>query len=216
MKILICIPAYNESNLIKDIIIRSKKYGDVIVIDDCSKDGTGEISKKSGAFVLRNMNNLGYEASLNIGYKYFCDKKKYDCFITIDADGQHDPDDIKKFISIYKKSSVDIICGSRKFFNRKTEYLFSFFSKHITKINDPLCGLKLYSRNINEISKSFDSENLIGTELLYKAYKKNFKIINVIIKTKKRIDGESRYASSFIGNLKILRCLFFFFKRVAL
>ena len=58
-KIAIVVPAYNEEKTIANVINRAKKFGDIIVGDDCSKDKTSETAKRAGAFVVRHEKNRG-------------------------------------------------------------------------------------------------------------------------------------------------------------
>src|SRR3989338_1885753 len=92
------IPAYNEETNIASIIKKTKNYTDeVVVVDDGSKDNTKEFAEKSGAIVLRHVVNLGKGAALKTGCDYAVIKNaKF--IIALDADAQHNPDDIPRFI----------------------------------------------------------------------------------------------------------------------
>ena len=97
-KIFAIIPAYNEEKQINSVINKTKKYVDeVIVVDDGSKDSTGEIAKKSNAIVLRHLVNLGKGAALKTGCDYAV-KNKAGIIIAVDADAQHDPKEIPNFL----------------------------------------------------------------------------------------------------------------------
>ena len=74
-KVAIIIPAYNESSTIGMVVEKLNKLGKVIVIDDASKDKTSLMAKKKGAFVIRNKINIGYDNSINVGYKEIKKKK---------------------------------------------------------------------------------------------------------------------------------------------
>ena len=96
--ILAVMPAFNEEHTISDIIKRTEKYVDeVVVIDDCSSDRTSEVAKKAGATVIKHKENRGLGGALRTGFDYAL-KRRADIVITIDADGQHNPDEIPKFI----------------------------------------------------------------------------------------------------------------------
>ena len=69
MKTCFVIPAFNEEDKIFKIIKKLKKIGEVIVVDDCSKDKTNYLSKKSGAKVIRHLKNYGYDRSLYTGIR---------------------------------------------------------------------------------------------------------------------------------------------------
>ena len=82
--------------MIEKIIRKVKIFGDVLVVDDGSKDNTKYIAIKNRALVISHNNNLGYDKAINSGLNFFI-KKKYKYVITIDADGQLPPDYIKLF-----------------------------------------------------------------------------------------------------------------------
>ena len=82
-KILIVIPALNEEETIEKVIINSKCYGDVLVVDDGSTDDTSTLAKKAGAVVIGNHNNFGYEHALNLGHSYAC-RYNYEIIVTMD------------------------------------------------------------------------------------------------------------------------------------
>ena len=68
-KICFIIPAFNEQNTISEVIYKIQDYGDIIVVDDCSTDKTKEILSKLKVINVRHNNNLGYDLSLNTGFK---------------------------------------------------------------------------------------------------------------------------------------------------
>ena len=113
--LLILIPAFNEGKTIQEIIKKTKKYGDILIVDDGSKDETVKNSKKNGAKVISHKTNLGYNQAINTGYRYFL-KKKYNKIISIDADGQLPPNYIKIFNKNLSKN-VHVVCGVRKKFH---------------------------------------------------------------------------------------------------
>ena len=93
-KILICITAFNEAKSITDIIIKAKQYGDeVIVYDDGSSDDTSQIATSAGASVIRNPENKGYGVAIRSLFQV-AKEKDADIMVTLDSDGQHNPDQI--------------------------------------------------------------------------------------------------------------------------
>ena len=140
-------------------------------------------------------------------------KKKFDAAITIDADNQIKPKSISKII-YYINKGFDVVIGKRNSFNRSSEKIFSFFTKYFFNISDPLCGLKGYKMYIYKKMGFFDSYNSTGTELLFFAKKKGYKIFETEISIQPRI-GVSRYGNILSGNLKIylsiLKMLYYLF-----
>lgn len=107
----VIMPAYNEELCISGIILRSKKYIDnIIVIDDGSTDNTAEIAELAGAKVISHQTNMGKGEALKTGFNA---AKKSDIIVTLDADGQHNPDEIPKLISPITDGKADIVNGSR-------------------------------------------------------------------------------------------------------
>ncbi len=119
MKTFIVIPAYNESGKICSVIKSLKKegYNSIVVVDDGSKDNTYDIARKAGATVLRHVINRGQGAALKTGIE-FALSKGADYIVTFDADGQHNPKEIKRLIEPLKKG-YDIAVGSR-FLNKNS------------------------------------------------------------------------------------------------
>lgn len=110
-KLTAILPAFNEELCISGIILRSKKYVDnVIVIDDGSTDNTAEIAKLAGADVISHQTNIGKGEALKTGFNA---AKGSDIIVTLDADGQHNPDEIPKLISPILNYNADIVNGSR-------------------------------------------------------------------------------------------------------
>ena len=104
-KILVVIPAYNESENIESVLKEIKKdikYADILVINDCSKDNTAEIVKKNGVHCITNIMNMRYAWAVQTGIKYARDNG-YDYVIQMDADGQHIASEAEKLYKEAKK-----------------------------------------------------------------------------------------------------------------
>ena len=110
---IVCIPAYNEETKIKDVIKKSLPYVDkVVVCDDGSTDDTAVLAKKAGAVVIYHEKNLGYGAAISTLFDY-CRKNNAEIMVTLDGDGQHNPDQIPDLINVILKHKVDVVIGSR-------------------------------------------------------------------------------------------------------
>ena len=118
----IVIPALNESATIVGVVEAAERYGVPIVVDDGSTDDTAKLAQQAGASVVLHGQNLGYDAALNSGFKK---AMELGCalVITIDADGQHDPSLIQKFIDRID-AGADIAVGVRSNRQRLAEHLF--------------------------------------------------------------------------------------------
>jgi glycosyltransferase involved in cell wall biosynthesis len=110
---LAIIPCYNEAATIGSIVLKVKNHVDkVLVIDDGSIDDTAKIAKSAGAQVISHKKNYGKSTAIKNGFKYALDKN-YDYIVTIDGDGQHNPDEIPFVLKILKNNGNDIIVGYR-------------------------------------------------------------------------------------------------------
>ncbi|MEI6438179.1 MAG: glycosyltransferase family 2 protein [Candidatus Omnitrophota bacterium] len=192
MKICLLIPAFNEAQalgpLVKDV--RGRGF-DALVVDDGSSDNSAEIARAAGATVISNIKNHGKGYSLQRGFDYIL-SRDYDALITVDGDGQHAPEDLGQFVTLYAEQRPDIICGNRmrnpkgmpgvRFVTNKImSGLISLVCRQ--KIYDTQCGYRLIStkvlRNIQLSSTAFEIES----EVLIKASKKGYRIVSVPIKT---------------------------------
>ena len=193
LKVVIGMPAFNESERIREIINEIKnKSDDIIVCNDGSTDSTGIIAEKMGAIVINHEKNLGYGSAIK---SIFLKAKEIeaDILITFDADGQHRVEDIQSVIQPIIDGDADIIIGSRflKEHNTDMPKYRKIGIKTITnltnlgseiKLTDSQSGFRAYHKRV--ISHITPSENGMGvsTEILIKAKKEQFRIKEISIK----------------------------------
>ena len=161
-RVCVIVPAYNEATVIADVIQTSKKAFtgikgfdiDIVVINDGSRDETSSEAKKGGAIVVDHILNSGAGGATLTGLAY-ARKHKYDIAATMDADGQHAPEDVIKGIKKIDKSSSGLLIGSRLIDSEgmsKTKVLGNKGLSLITKVlfgvnvTDSQSGLRIYSR----------------------------------------------------------------------
>ena len=203
-KILIILPAYNESKVILNVIKSIKKEGfkDILVIDDCSNDKTYEILKKEKVQVLRHIINRGAGAATETGIE-FARKNNYDYVVLMDSDGQHDPKDIKRLLKY--KEKYDFIIGSRLIGNIKNMPIqrrianligsiltWFFFGKFVL---DSQSGFKLLNKKaINKFKIQFDRYEFCS-EMIGEIKNHNLSVkevpINVIYTNHSKAKGQS-------------------------
>ena len=112
-KVWAVIPAYNEERDISAIVKKTKKYVEgIVVVDDGSRDKTRHAAEQANAIVLSHAINLGKGAALKTGCD-FAVKKGAKFIVALDADAQHNPGNIPRFIEKLKNN--DIVFGYRKF-----------------------------------------------------------------------------------------------------
>jgi glycosyltransferase involved in cell wall biosynthesis len=119
--ITVLIPAYNEEVAIGSMVLHTRKYADrVIVIDDGSSDRTVEVAEMAGAEVIRHPENRGKGEALKTGFEA-ASQNGTKIIITMDADGQHNPDEIPKLIAHIRSGEVDMVNGSRYINGKETD-----------------------------------------------------------------------------------------------
>ena len=188
---LVCIPAYNEEAKIKDVVKKSLPYVDkVIVCDDGSTDNTAALAKKAGAIVISHATNLGYGAAISTLFDY-CRKNNAEIMVTLDGDGQHNPDQVPDLINIILKHNVDVVIGSRSL--RDDKDLPSYRRagiKIITstinsatdlKVTDSQSGFRAYSRVAIDLIHPTESGMAVSTEILLKISNNGLSIAEVPI-----------------------------------
>jgi glycosyltransferase involved in cell wall biosynthesis len=112
---LVIVPAFNEAASVGKVVEgigRALPGAEVLVVDDCSSDETGEIAAGAGARVLTHMYNLGYGAALQTGFK-FALAEDYRYAALVDADGQHEPRFLPALLEGVWSGKDDIVVGSR-------------------------------------------------------------------------------------------------------
>ncbi len=118
-RVCIVIPAYNEANVIADVvtdvlkIMRKTNYSfEVVVVNDGSKDKTAENAKAAGATVIKHILNTGAGGATATGLSY-AEQNNFDMAATMDADGQHAPKDVVRGFQIMQQKDADLLIGSR-------------------------------------------------------------------------------------------------------
>ena len=110
----IVVPAFNEASVIGDVVADLRAvFGNVVVVDDGSKDGTSATARRAGAHVVPHPVNLGQGAAIQTGIEYARAQPGARVFATFDADGQHRVKDVVAMIDRLSTDDVDIVIGTR-------------------------------------------------------------------------------------------------------
>jgi len=212
MNICVLIPAYNEEMNISQTLRRVKRIipsNRIIVVDDGSTDNTTDIVKKEGVYLLKHAENMGKGMTHRTGFDFVI-KEGFDAVITMDADGQHAPEEIPDFLNNMDK--FDIIIGTREYnirnmpiirywTNRTTSLVTSLLSRRI--IRDSQSGYRLIKteilKRVHLKTKHFQTE----TEILIQAGRMGYRIGEIPIRTIYSIKRRS-YVNPVIDTLRFI------------
>lgn len=192
-KIAAVIPAYDEEKHIHDVVRRTRqKLDNVLVVDDGSVDKTADRAREAGAEVIVHEENQGKGETIKTGLRHWLDRQ-FDFVIILDADGQHRPEEIDRFVEVaVSADEPKLILGTRmndvssmplvrRIVNRWMSDRISALCNQ--KIPDTQCGFRMLHRQlIPELlggAARFDYE----TEMLIVASRKGFQIASVPIST---------------------------------
>src|SRR5688572_19293993 len=112
LRYLTALPVFNEVAHVEPVLAEVRRYSpEILVVDDGSTDGTSEVlERQMGIHVLRHEQNQGYGAALRSAFQFAIDGG-YDAVVTIDCDGQHEPQRTAEFVAALDKA--DVVSGSR-------------------------------------------------------------------------------------------------------
>jgi len=214
----VLIPAYNAETLIVELINRLHRLsGDVqiIVVNDGSIDKTSEVAKSAGVIVLQHEKNRGKGTALQTGFDYTKNLAGIEFILTIDADLQHQPEDVPKFFLVQQQTDADIVIGWRKRIGTQMP-VHRLLSNTITsamvgmrtgvKIKDSQCGFRLIRRSVIERVRLESAGYEAETEFLIKAARHEFTIQFVPVNT---IYGEEKsYMKHWVTTVNFIKVLF--------
>lgn len=119
LRVCVVMPAYNEARVIGDVIEQARSVfkkanidSTILVVNDSSNDDTSQVAKKAGAVVIDHILNSGAGGATATGLSY-AEQNGFTIAVTMDADGQHNADDVVEGIKRLAKSDVDLLIGSR-------------------------------------------------------------------------------------------------------
>jgi len=189
-RVLVVIPALNAERTIGELVRGAREsVEEVVVIDDGSTDGTADFARATGASVISHRINRGKGAALKTGFACAM-QRGYDAVITLDADGQHLPREIPKFLAARAETGADLIIGGRehlfaqmlprrRFANRFSAWCIARAAK--ARVTDSQSGFRLYSRTLllhaRLRSEGFDLES----EVIVRAGCGGFKVLTIPI-----------------------------------
>jgi len=152
MKVCALIPAYNEAaNIARVVRGCAPHVAEVLVVDDGSSDDTARLAEAAGAVVIVHKRNLGKGAAIRTGFNHVRGHD-FDAVVLLDGDGQHDPNDVPRFIEAAERTGAEVVLGDRmgdvakmpalrRWTNRTTSRILSRLARQ--RISDSQCGFRL-------------------------------------------------------------------------
>jgi glycosyltransferase involved in cell wall biosynthesis len=190
------IPAYNEEKTVGEIVSKTLCHVDeVIVIDDGSTDNTAAIARRAGANVIRNQINRGILVSLTRGFR----ASKGDILVTLDADGQHDPDEIPILVEPIMKDEADLVLGRRPELPYFSERVISKLTAFKVDVTDASTGFRAIRRSIAS-RMNLHGSCTCGTFVL-EACALGAQVTEVPITVRERADEERRIRTSHLKQI---------------
>jgi len=189
-RVLALIPAYNEAERVGAVVTGTRAYLPVLVVDDGSTDDTAILAEDAGATVLRQRPNQGKGAALRAGFRWALEAG-YDAVIMLDADGQHDPAEIPRFLQTYAAQKADLIIGERTFrqmpfprnlSNTIGRWLFSWALGQ--PVRDNQSGYRLLSRRMMQATLDSREQGFeFEVEMIVTCVRRGYKLAGVPIRT---------------------------------
>ena len=204
-QIIVIIPAYNEAQNLKELLpkiptkIEGMQVG-VLVVDDGSTDETVQAVKEAGCLVVRNNITRGGGAALRLGYDILKNIKP-EIVITMDADGQHHPQEIERLVKPILQGTYDFVLGSRILGEWERDNRFRFIGLNVfnliinlllgTKITDCSSGFRAFKVDLLK-AVTLREDQYHTSELIIDAAKKGARIGEAPITILKRSYGKSK------------------------
>ena len=188
-KVIVGLPAYNEERAVAGVVLQAKQYADmVIVVNDGSVDNTARLARLAGAEVVEHDKNKGYGAAIQTILSE-AGKRDADILVIIDADAQHDPNEIPRLIDAVKAGS-DVVIGSRESqkdvipgYRRLGQSVLAKFTNIAARQNlsDTESGFRAYSKKAIAEMELSQQGMAISAEIISEASHKGLKISEVPI-----------------------------------
>lgn len=209
-RVVVAIPAHNESSTIEQVVHSVNKYADlVLVVDDGSDDGTDRIARRAGATVVRHRENQGYGAALKTAFRE-ANEFGADALVVVDGDNQHEPDDVPSLLQSLEREDADIVIGSRFLEDSETDMplyrrfgiavinLLTNLSMGIVRssVKDTQSGFRAYNaRAVESLSEDdgISDKMSASTDILYHAFEHDYDIAEVGTSVDYNVDNANNH-----------------------
>jgi hypothetical protein len=198
---LIVIPVLDEAATIGAVVQAARAHGRVLVVDDGSRDGSGDVAAAAGAEVLRHPRRLGKAQALLTGLAA-ARRRGATSIVTLDGDGQHAATDIPALLEAARSSDRTVIVGSRwrdagglPSARGTAVRMASFFTSWVTglPIPDSQCGLRVYPLKLFDEIQSRRGGFVFETEVLLEAASHGWSVEPVPVTVRPRLGARSRF-----------------------
>ena len=210
-RLAVAIPAFEAEATVGRVVRRSVAMGaDVIVVDDGSRDATGDAARACGVPVLTHDVNLGKGRALKTAFDYLF-ARGYEAVVTIDADGQHPPEELPKLLTPWREGA-DLVLGTRAHLyaamgrvRRASNGTSSWLISHVAGATLPDCqtGFRLYRRSLIEAigfpEPRFEAESAV----LVRAVRKGFRVVGVPVRLDKADGRATSHYRPVVDSLRI-------------
>ena len=192
---VVVVPAYQAGPMLSAVLSRLNPIiprERTLVVDDGSSDATSDVARTAGVHVIRLEPNGGKGAAVRAGMTWWMRHSGWQALITMDADGQHAPEDLLDLVREWKRSDAGVVMGERRFAgvgmpwerqlsNRITSALVSWRTGQ--RVPDSQCGFRLHSRRavdaVVTVTNGFEAE----TEWLLRAAARGFRFSSAPVQT---------------------------------
>jgi len=225
-KIIAAMPAYNEGKYVGSLVVQARQHVDeVIVVDDGSTDHTARVAELAGANVVRHTENRGYGSAIQ---SILAEAKKQDAdiLVILDADSQHNPDEIPSLVKAVSEGA-DVVIGSREMqrseialYRRLGQRVLSRLTRVASreKLSDTESGFRAYSRKAIDTLELKETGMAVSSEIVSEANAKGLKITEVPVSVIYTEDGSTlnpvRHGVGVMNRILVMiserRPLFFF------
>jgi 2-polyprenyl-6-methoxyphenol hydroxylase-like FAD-dependent oxidoreductase len=199
---LIVIPAFDEAPTLQGVVTRARRHGSVLVVDDGSTDGSARVASEAGAEVIRLDRRRGKGEALRRGFREGLARGAHR-IVTLDGDGQHDPDDIPRLLGAAVEAPDALVIGGRldggaeamPAGRRAALRVAGFFINWltVTPIADTQSGFRVYPAALLRTIAPRSGRFVLETEMLIRAVAAGFRLVEVPIAAIHLADRRSRF-----------------------
>ena len=207
----VAIPAFDAAPSIATVVGRVLAMSaEVVVVDDGSGDGTGDAARACGVPVLTNSVNLGKGRALKVAFDHLFGSG-YDAVVTLDADGQHPPEEMPKLLAAWREGA-DLVLGTRAHLyramgrvRRASNGTSSWLISHVAGVTLPDCqtGYRLYTRSLIDTIGFPEARFEAESAVLVRAVRRGFRVVGVPVRLDEADGRATSHYRPIVDSLRI-------------